>query len=303
MTETRKGILSLVGACLIWGLAPIYYKLLAEVPAIDVLGHRTLWSFVFFGLVLAVQGRLAEVPRLLGPRRSRGLILLAALCIALNWFLFIWAILAGRALEASLGYYIFPLVAVLMGRLAFGERLDWPSRIAVALAAVAVLILGIGLGAAPWIPLSLALSFGLYGIIKKVLAAGPVVTVTVEAMIVAPVVIGALLLSGDNPFAFRPAIAVLLVLSGPITAAPLVMFSYAARRVPYGTIGLIQYLNPTMQFLTAALIFHEPLSRWHFVAMPLIWLALALYSAAALARERAARKAATAAGTSGRAVM
>lgn len=309
MDETRKGMAALVLACLIWGVMPLYYRQLDHVPALTVLAHRVFWSLVLFGLVLTVQRRWPDMRGLFATPRSRALILGSAAVIGFNWFLFIWAIVTGHALEASLGYYIFPLMAVLAGRLAFGERMDRASRIAVALAALAVVVLGFGLGAPPWISLMLAFSFAIYGVFKKLLAAGPVLTVTAEALLVTPFALAWLLGSvswgwgGSSGFDEGWGTLVLLILSGPLTTVPLVLFSYAARRISFGTLGVIQYLNPSMQFLSALFVFGQPLSRWHMVALPMIWLALALYSAAALARDRAARNAAIVAGTSGRAVM
>lgn len=310
MDETGKGILALLGACLIWGLAPIYFRALGDIPASEIMAHRVFWSFVLFGAVLAIQRRWGELRRLMGSRRGLALTALAAALVSFNWYVFIWAIGQGRALEASLGYYIFPLMAVLAGSLGFGERLDRASWCAVGLAMLAVLVLGFGLGALPWISLALAGSFAVYGILKKLLAVGPVVSVTGEVLLIAPValvwILGAETRGWDGAqgaFTSDPVTALLLIFAGPLTAGPLILFSYAARRVTYGTLGVIQYLNPSMQFAVAVLLFGEPLSRWHAIALPLIWLALAIYSAAALARDRAARNAARVAGTSGRAVM
>ena len=185
MTDTGKGILAMVGACTIWGLSPLYYKLLVAVPPGEVLAHRTLWSFAFFGVVLTLQGRLAELPRLLRGRRAL-VVGFAAAMISANWFLFILSIQIGHTMQASLGYYIFPLVAVVIGLVAFGERLSAAQGVAVALAAAAVLLLTFGLGVTPWISLILAFTFGLYGLVKKRLDAGPVVSVTAEVLLLAP---------------------------------------------------------------------------------------------------------------------
>jgi chloramphenicol-sensitive protein RarD len=300
MGGTGRGIAAMVLACLIWGVAPVIYRAMGSLPATTILAHRTLWSFVFFGAVLLVQGRAGELGALMASRRGLGLVVAAAALIGFNWFLFIWAIVGGRALEASLGYYVFPLIALLFGRFAFGERLDRASLVAVALAATAVAVLTWGLGSAPWIALLLAGSFGLYGVIKKVLAAGPVVSVTAEVLLIAPLSLGWLLTHPAGGFGSDLRLTLLLVLAGPLTAGPLVLFSYASRRIGFGTVGVLQYINPSIQFLIAVLVFGEPLTRWHAVALPLIWAALAIYSAAAIARDRAAR---VAAGTAGRAVV
>jgi chloramphenicol-sensitive protein RarD len=211
--------------------------------------------------------------------------------IAANWFLFIYSVQVGKATEASLGYYIFPLVSVLLGVVFFRERLGRLQGIAVALAVVAVVVLTIGLGVAPWVSLIIALTFGLYGVIKKRLTLGPVLSVMVEVLLLSPVAIAVLLIAwqeGRVPVGDGAGDLVLLMISGPLTATPLILFSYATKRVQLATVGLVQYLNPTLQFLVATLVFAEPFGVWHAVAFPLIWLALALYSGASLWRARRA---------------
>lgn len=278
MTEMQKGGLALILACILWGLSPIFYKQLAHVPPSEVLVHRTIWSFVSFGAVLLFQGRLRQVRAALGDRRQLGMACLSSLTISLNWFIFIFAIGTGRALEASIGYYIFPLVAVVIGLAVLGETLSRLQWAAVGLAMLAVLALTAGLGVAPWISLLLALSFATYGLLKRRINAGPVVSVTVETLLLTPPALAFLLICGQGAFFRGGWEALLLVLSGPVTAVPLILFSFAAKRLPMATVGLIQYLNPTLQFLVAWLVFAEPVTRWHAIALPMIWLALALYS-------------------------
>ena len=176
----------MIGCCTIWGLSPLYYKLLADIPPGEVLAHRTLWSLVFFAIVLGVQRRLHEVLPLLRPGRTLVRIGIASVMISANWFLFIFAVQVGLTMESSLGYYIFPLVAVLVGRVVFGETLGMTRWLAVGLAALAVLQLSIGLDAAPWIALALAGTFTIYGALKKSIAAGPVLSVTTEVLLLAP---------------------------------------------------------------------------------------------------------------------
>ncbi|MBV0911884.1 EamA family transporter RarD [Anianabacter salinae] len=300
MTDAGKGVLAMVGACCVWGLAPIYYKLLAHVPPLELLSHRTLWSLIFFGGVLGVQGRIGLVPKLVLSRQVWA-VALAAFFISINWLLFILAVQTERALQASLGYYIYPLVAVLMGVVLFQERLSRGQAVAVGLAAAAVLTLIVGLGAAPWIALALAASFGTYGVVKKRLDVGPVVSVTTEVVILAPLaifwlwgvhVMGWTGFVGRNLGVFGSDLrdSALLALSGPLTATPLILFSYASRRVAMKTIGLVQYLNPTLQFLVATLIFTETFTLWHGLAFGMIWTALALYSAEAFRQDRASRR-------------
>lgn len=297
----------MVVAAVIWGASPLFYKQLSHVPPLEVLSHRTLWSAVIFTAVLAVQGQLGSLPRLL---RGRALLLVgfAALMISANWFLFIFSVQAGHTVEASMGYYIFPLVAVLIGVLAFGERLSRGQALAVLLAALAVLVLTLGLRVAPWIALAIALTFGLYGLVKKRLGAAPVPSVTAEVLVLVPLALIWLGLTGSGQmqefgrpgghFFDDPATAFLLVFSGVLTAGPLMLFTYATARVRMATVGVVQYLNPTGQFLCATLVFAEPFTGWHAAAFGLIWAGLALYTFEALRQDRAARRASVSAGTS-----
>lgn len=294
----RMGVLAMIGACVIWGLSPLYYRLLSHVGPPDILAHRTIWSFAFFASVLLFQGRFGVLTAAVCDRRQIGWIALAAVMISINWFLFIFAVLIDRVTETSLGYYMFPLVAVLIGRLAFGEGLSAVQWVAVGLAALAVLVLTVGLGAAPWISLVLAASFGTYGALKKRVEAGPVVSVTAEVLVLAPVAAVWLIAFAGTGTPDAGTLA-LLVLSGPLTALPLILFSYAAKRVRLATVGLLQYLNPTLQFLLAAVVIGEPMGLPHAIAFPLIWLALAIYSWAALSRDRAARMASASSPTVG----
>jgi chloramphenicol-sensitive protein RarD len=290
MRRETAGLLMMLGACSIWGLSPLYYALLKHIPALDVLAHRVVWSFVFFSGLLALQRRLGEVAFLFAPRRI-GWVVLAAAMISVNWFLFIWSVGQARVTEASLGYFIFPLVSVVLGALFFGERLTRREMAAVALAAAAVGLLTLGLGVAPWISLTLAATFGVYGALKKRLAAGPVVSVTGEVLVTLPIALIVLWDSPAGPGAVMSGAMplrdlALLVVSGPLTAGPLVLFSGAARRLRLATVGLMQYINPTLQFIAAVAILGEPLGFWYGVAFPMIWVALGLYSAAVIAQER-----------------
>jgi chloramphenicol-sensitive protein RarD len=300
MTDSTKGFLAMIVACTVWGLSPIYYAQLKHVPPLEILSYRGLWSLAFFVIILGVQRRLPEVKVALFNRKSFALIACAAVMISTNWFGYIFAISTAQGVEASLGYFIFPLVAVVLGRVFFGERLSRAQFAAVLLAGVAVVTLTVGLGVAPWIALMLAGTFGAYGLIKKSLPVGPVVSVTAEVLFLAPLAILWLTFAGtgagsDNAFGTH----VLLALSGPLTASPLILFSYAARRARLSTIGLVQYLNPTLQFFCAVVIFSEPFTQWHAIAFPVIWAALALYSISAVRQDRAARKVVSNAATSG----
>ena len=309
MSDTAKGLLAIISACFVWGLSGIYYKALAHVPPEEVLSHRTLWSLVFFAIILLVTGRTASLRALVtGPQVVK--VAIAALMISTNWYFFIFSVQTGRALGASLGYYIFPLVAVMLGVIFFRERLG-PFRIAaVVLAAIAVAILTIGLGQPPWISLLLAFTFGLYGVVKKGLVASAVTSVAGEVLLLAP--LAGLWLVGIYAFgwggitgrvvgAFGTNLhdTVMLAFAGVITGLPLVLFSYGAQRLNLGLVGILNYINPTLQFLVATFVFFEPVTRWHMIALPIIWIALALYSVSLLRHDRAPSNRVAIAGTSG----
>ncbi|UOA15281.1 EamA family transporter RarD [Sulfitobacter dubius] len=301
MTDTTKGFAAMIAACCVWGLSSIFYKLLAHVPAAEVLAHRTLWSLAFFVVVLTVQGRLRSIFSAMAGPRAFGLLAIAAIMIATNWYIFIWSVQSGQATEAALGYYIFPLVSVLLGRLVFAEQLNRVQLSAVGLVTVAVGLLTFGLGSAPWLAVMIAASFGLYGLAKKRLAVGPVISVTAEVLLLSPLAILVLWQTGDNGAgafgaSFRD--TALLMLAGPITATPLILFSYAARRLSMATAGLLSYINPTLQFFCAVVLFREPFTGWHVQAFVLIWCALALYSVTTFRQDKARRRALRAASAS-----
>lgn len=291
MSEQTKGLWALIAACATWGVSGLFYKMLAAVPPLEILAHRTLWSLVFFGLVLLARGGLADLGRALSSRWV-GVVAIAAVVISLNWFGFIWSVQNGHAMEASLGYYIFPLVAVGLGVVFLRERMTPAQALAVALAAAAVLWLTWSVGRVPWIALFLAGTFGIYGLVKKRLPLTSTVSVAAEVVLLAPLALGFLLAEhfgwgmAARPGAFGSGLqtTLLLMFSGVLTGLPLMMFSYATQRVRLSTVGLVQYLNPTLQFVVALFAFGEPLTHAHAVAFPLIWAALAIYSVASLRR-------------------
>jgi chloramphenicol-sensitive protein RarD len=288
MNETFKGILAMVTACTIWGLSPLYYNLLSDVPPLEILSHRTMWSCVLLFTVLVFQRRMGELMRLMSSPRQLVWVVLAGVMISINWFTFIYSVQIGRVVESSLGYYIFPLMAVALGAIFLGERLSRTQYFAVALAAVAVLTLTIGLGVAPYISLILGFTFGIYGLLKKQLAVGPVLSVTTEMIFLLPLALIWLwgahthgwvgVGSGQAGVSGLTGTMGLLILSGPLTAIPLMMMTYAARRLKLATVGLIQYVNPTLQFLVATLIFTEVFTTIHLIAFTLIWVGLAIYT-------------------------
>ena len=291
MNRTAQGILAILAACVIWGLSPLYYNLLTMVPPLELLAQRTLWSFLFFALVLGLQGRVSELIHALGNRGHVITLFAAACAIAVNWYFFIYSVQINRVSEASLGYFIFPLVAVVFGLIVFKEKLSALQWVAVALAVFAVLILTYGLGVAPWLALVLSLSFGTYSVLKKRLDLSPVISVTLEVMLLLPLTVPYLLIQNwpiqDSTDSWQ--IWFLLMGSGPLTATPLILFSYATRRISMSTVGIMQYINPSIQFLVALLIFAEPMTDWHFGAFLIIWVAVVIYSWSGFSARNAAK--------------
>ena len=291
MNRTAQGILAILAACVIWGLSPLYYNLLTMVPPLELLAQRTLWSFLFFALVLGLQGRFSALIHALGNRGHVITLFAAACAIAVNWYFFIYSVQINRVSEASLGYFIFPLVAVVFGLIVFKEKLSALQWVAVALAVFAVLILTYGLGVAPWLALVLSLSFGTYSVLKKRLDLSPVISVTLEVMLLLPLTVPYLVIQNwpiqDSTDSWQ--IWFLLMGSGPLTATPLILFSYATRRISMSTVGIMQYINPSIQFLVALLIFAEPMTDWHFGAFSIIWVAVVIYSWSGFSARNAAK--------------
>lgn len=300
MSDAARGIAAVVAACVMWGGSMIFYKLIEHVPPLEVLAHRTLWTVVFLVLVLALRRRLHEIADLVRAPRLLLLIAFAAVMVGINWFCFVFSIQTGRALQSSLGYYIFPLVAVGLAFAVLGERFTRGQSAALALAAIAVALLTFGLGRAPWIALILAVTFALYGLAKNRIRTGALLSVLAETILLLPLALGwlvALHLGVVPTLDGRPGglfgadlfTSAMLAFSGPLTGVPLMLFSYATRRVSFATVGLAMYLNPTFQFFIAVLLFGEAFTLWHGLAFPLIWLALGLYSWESWRRERARR--------------
>jgi chloramphenicol-sensitive protein RarD len=269
-----------------WGVLPVYWKLLAAVPLAEVLAHRVAGTVVFSAALLAVLRRLPELGVALRSPRERRALLASGGLIAINWGVFIWAVGAGRIVETSLGYYLNPIVNVLLGMLVLRERLSRAQGIAVGLAAAGVGVMLVSHGRLPWIALVLASSFGLYGLMHKLSKVRPVPALAIETGALAPVALAFLTL-GTEPaggaLSEGPALTRALLLgAGPITALPLLWFGSAARRLPLSTLGLFQYLAPTLALLLAVFLYGEPFTRAHALAFLLIWAALALYTAEAL---------------------
>ncbi len=282
----NRAVLAAAASYLIWGLFPIYWKSLAEVPVLQIGAHRLVWCAVFvFGFLFATAGG-RWIPALFRQPRTLRLLLVSATLIGGNWWLYIWAVNAGHIVETSLGYFINPLVSVAMGVLVLEERLRPMQWCAVALAAAGVLYLTLEFGRLPWIALLLAFSFGGYGLCRKLAAVDPVQGLAVEnAVLLLPSlgIIGVALAHGDNAFGeISRSTDGLLVFSGIVTAVPLVLFAYGARRIPLSLVGLLQYIAPTLQLMCGVLIYGEAFTGVHAVGFACIWAALAIYASESL---------------------
>lgn len=276
--DTRRGLAYGISAYLLWGVFPLYWVLFAQWPALEVLAHRVVWSLVFCLAVLAVQGRLSHLRTM--ARRDVGILAAASLLISLNWWMFIWATGNGRVVEASLGYFITPLFNVVLGVIVKRERLR-PFQVAVvALAAVGVGVLTWHVGAVPWVALVLAGSFGLYGLAKSLVTVAPLEGLTVETAIAGLPALAVIVAAGGGGILVSgpPLDAGLAVLAGPITAIPLLLFAGATRRLPLATVGLLQYLTPSLQLLVGVVVLDELFDVGRLAGFAIIWAALALFA-------------------------
>jgi chloramphenicol-sensitive protein RarD len=279
--RSQRGMVAGLAAYLIWGLLPIFWKALDSVPPMVILADRIVWSLVFLALYLTLTRTWGWLPRAAANPRSLAPLLLTAALIAVNWGTYIWANNNGHIVEESLGYFINPLVNVLLGVAFLRERPRAWQWVAVGLAFIGVAYLTAVYGRLPWIALTLALTFGFYGLIRKVIGIDAVAGLTVEmAILFVPALVFLLAqgFAGAIPFETGSGLGLLLVLAGPATAVPMVLFTYAARRVMLTTIGILQYISPTMQFLIGAYFYGEGFPRAQVPGFVLIWIALALYS-------------------------
>jgi chloramphenicol-sensitive protein RarD len=288
----RSGILSAALAFLCWGLFPIYFRALGDVPPAQILAHRVLWSLAFLLVVLAFRRQWQWLAQVRQPRVFRSF-LASAVLLSANWLVYIWAVKNGHVIEASLGYFINPLVNIMFGYLILKERMRPAQWGAIAIAALGVGWLTWQSGSVPWIALFLAASFGGYGLLRKTAALGALEGLSFETMVLFPFAaayLAWLTVSGDNAFLNAPldATRILLVMAGPITAIPLLLFATGARKIPLSILGLLQYLSPTIQFMLGVWLFHEAFSSERLVGFLMIWAALALFAGEGLWRSRAA---------------
>lgn len=267
-----------------WGLLPIYWKFFGSISAIEVLSHRMIWSAVFLLGLLLSQRQLPALGRLFQSPRRVAVLFLTASLLSINWGLYIYGVNSDRVVESSLGYYINPLVSVLLGVLFLKERLHWVQRIAVVLAAAGVGYFIWRLGTIPWIALGLAITFAFYGLLRKVVAVAPLVGLAVETLLIAPLTlafVSYLGISGQGNFGTTPSTTLLFMGAGIVTSLPLLWFNQAAKRLTLASLGFFQYLAPSIALLLGVLVYREPFTATHGVTFGCIWLALALYSATA----------------------
>jgi chloramphenicol-sensitive protein RarD len=287
----RTGIINATLAFLCWGLFPLYFHALHEVPPGQILAHRVLWSLLFLAIVLTVRRQWSWLPAMLRQPRVIGSFVASALLLSVNWLVYIWAVNNGHVIEASLGYFINPLVNIMFGYLLLKERLRVGQWGAIAIAVLGVAWLTWQAGTVPWIALILASTFGAYGLMRKTAALGALEGLSFETMVLFPLALGYVIwlsLHGDNSFINSNADSTrwLLAAAGPITAIPLLLFASGARKIPLSVLGLLQYISPTIQFLLGVWLFHEAFTAERLVGFLLIWSALALYAAEGLWRNR-----------------
>lgn len=297
-SRSGAGVLWAGAAFLFWGLAPLYWRLLEGVPALELLAHRIVWAVPLLAMLVAASGSWNQVSSALGSPRTRGVLVLTTALIAANWFTFLYSIVVGKVLQASLGYYLTPLVNVLLGMLFLRERLRTWQLAALLVAGSGVGILVARLGELPWISLVLAISWGFYALLRKRVDAGPMTGLAIETTLLFPFALALLVrfeIVGHAAFGHAGLVpTALLVLAGAVTVLPLLWFTRGARAVTLTTLGFLQFLAPTCQFLLAVFAFGEPFGPSQLAAFGLIWAGLALYSVEGYRHHRATRASAAA---------
>lgn len=285
--DSPKGLVLAISAYLLWGFLPIYMKALSDVPVLEVLAHRVIWSVPVAGAILIWLGRTADLRAALRSPRMIGMAALTAALISVNWAIYVWSIQNDQALEAALGYYINPLFSVFLGAVLLKERLSRPQWAAIALAALAVLVLTYEAGRVPFVALGLTVSWGIYAYLKKRLPLGPNQGFMLEVLILSPLAIGWVVwigARGEMVFLTDSSVTILMLLAGVVTAVPLMLYANGAKLLRLSTIGILQYIAPTMIFLTAVFVFGEPFGTARAVAFPMIWAALLIYTGSMLRR-------------------
>lgn len=287
--EARRGVIFAVCAYTIWGASAAFFGSLDHIPPAEVVAHRIIWSVPVALTVLLVIGRTSDILPALRSPRILAVLMMTTVLVTFNWGLYVWAVMAGRALDASLGYFINPLVSVALGYVLLGERLQPGQKVAVGLAVLAVVVQTWLVGIFPWVSLGLAGSFALYGYARKTVNVGPAQGFLIEVLLaLVPALVIALwvLSSGSGVFLSGPVDTLLLAFTGVFTATPLIIFAAAAKRLRLVTLGLLQYIAPSLIFLTAVFLFGEQMGFWRWVSFAMIWLALAIFSISTLRAER-----------------
>jgi chloramphenicol-sensitive protein RarD len=288
--EVRRGFGFGVAAYSLWGILPIYFKAIADISAFDIVAHRVLWSLPFLALLVVITRGWSEVRQALRRGRTLVLLLSTAALIGVNWLLYVYAVINGHILAASLGYYLNPLANVLLGRFILKERLSWLQWSAIAIAGAGILALIGGALDQLWISLTLCVSFATYGLLRKIALVDAVAGLAIETALLFPLALGWLawrFAFGAPSFGSDTTETGLLVLAGVVSTTPLLLFTAAARRLPYSTLGMLQFLAPTLQFLCAVWLYGEPFGRAHAIAFGAIWTALVLYVIALMRAPRA----------------
>ncbi|MFL6527080.1 MAG: EamA family transporter RarD [Chthoniobacterales bacterium] len=288
--DDRSGFIAAVAAFGLWGVIPIYWKLLNFLPAAEILAHRFIWSILFLIALLTWQRRWPEIRDIIRSRRALIFCLTSGIAISINWLTFIWAVNAGRIIETSLGYFMTPLVNVLFGAILLRERLTRVQLAAVALAAIGVLVLTFGYGKFPWVAIVLCASFGLYGLLRKQSGTRPIPGLFIETMLLVPIAFAFLVFRHHRDVFIFPRIdathILLLCSTGIVTALPLVWFGHAARHLRLITLGFLQYLSPSGSFLVGVFAYNEPFNTGQLITFILIWIGLAIFTAEAAYRWR-----------------
>ena len=280
--KTKQGVFAALGAYGSWGLFPLFFRLLDGVGSPTIVAHRVVWSMVFVGIILKAQGRMGEVYIALKNKRTLTIIFLSALLLALNWLVFIWAIENNKVLDVSLGYFINPLVNVALGMAFLGERQNRWQWVAISIAIIAMIVQTFGLGELPIVALTLAISFGVYGYLRKTVDVGSAPGLFIETLLMLPfalIYLGYIIYSFGFGVHSDPLKLTYLMLTGPVTAGALLMFAYATRRLRLTSIGMFQYISPSMHFLIAVYLFNEDLNGLRLISFILVWLSLIVFSA------------------------
>ena len=292
LNAAQEGVLCAVTAFFLWGLSAWFYKVIEYVPAYEVIAHRVVWSVPLAAAVLIIIGRTSDLGRAFKTPKILLTLIVTASLVSLNWLLYVWAVVGGYALEASLGYFINPLMSVLLGLVLLREKLLPAQAVAVGLAVIAVIIQTVLVGTFPWLALTLASTFAAYGYLRKTIDIGPAQGFLVEVILFLPLALGYLVwigAQGQGHFGSSAFDTVWLILAGPMTALPLMLFATAARRIKLSTVGLLQYIAPSLIFVTAIFVFDEPMNLARFASFALIWLGLAIFSVSAVREDRRQR--------------